>query len=273
MDHVHTEERKPTEQEDPHNQTQSLNSLPFFLQRVSFHTTLDSSAGGSPHGALVNLKLPSTVINCMDPPSLFLGSLEDFPIGKQHETHGNEEGHSRGCKGIGDLKRDQTDLSILLRAAADHSKRRLSVRAEGDAQGGDDQRQNPAEQQQHGHTSGRHTGSIVQRVAHCYVPVQCYAAEIKNGGCTEGDIEQEMCSAEAVPKVPAVDGPHQTKRHHQHGNQEVCHCQGDHESIGGRLEALETGHCSHDEKISHDGDDGDGQEQEQHTDVNSGTLK
>lgn len=137
-------------------------------------------------------------------------------------------------------------------------RKKLSVHAEGDTERGEDQRQNPAEQQQHGHTSGRHPGRIVQRVAHCYVSVQCHAAEIKNGGRTEGDIEQEVDSAEAAPEAPSVDGTHQTERHHQRGNQEVCHCQGNHESIGECPEALETCHRGHDEEISHDGQDGDG---------------
>lgn len=87
--HVQAKERKPAEQEDPNDQTQCLHCLLFLLQGMAFNMSLDSSAGVSPHRTLVHL-----LIDCVDPPRLSPGGHEDFPIGKQHETHGNEEGDS-----------------------------------------------------------------------------------------------------------------------------------------------------------------------------------
>lgn len=269
MEYVQTEERKPTEKEDPHNQTQCLSSLAFLLQRKSFHVNLDVLGGVHSQGVLVHLKLLGMVLDCMNPSCLFLGYHEDFPIDKQHENHWDEERHNRGCNSKGEVKRGRTGLRVLLCTAVQQSSSARSVGAKGDTNGGDDQRQNPAEQQQHDHPPRRHSSRVVQGVTDCYVSFQRNAAEIKNGACTEGDIQYEVNSAEAVPKVPGVDGAHQAERHHQHRNQEISHCQGNHKGIGGCPEALDTCHRRHDEKISHDGEDGDRKKQAQYADSNN----
>lgn len=72
--------------------------------------------------------------------------------------------------------------------------------------------------------------------------------------------------AETVPEAPAVDGAHQTERHHQHGDQEVGYRPGNHKTVGQGPEALETCSCSHDEKIPRNGKDGDWKEEAEHAD-------